>query len=81
MKILIFIGALGDLNSHDISDCSDCKLAKFSTLPFKNSSTSFVSFDLVHSDEWSLAPIVTKGGLGIMFLLLMIILDIVVFIS
>ncbi|GJY64055.1 gag-pol polyprotein [Tanacetum coccineum] len=29
--------ALEKLDTHDISDCSGCKLAKFSTLPFSNS--------------------------------------------
>jgi hypothetical protein len=42
-------GALKNLNTCDISDCSRCKLAKFSTLPFNRS--IFVSsspFDLIH---------------------------------
>ena len=56
-------GVLGNLHSHDISDCSGCKLGKFSALPFNNStSTSFAPFDLIHSDVWGPAPISTKGG-------------------
>ena len=34
LKFLASTGALGNLQSHDISDCSGCKLAKFYTLPF-----------------------------------------------
>ena len=49
LRFLASIGALGKLNTCDISDCSRCKLAKFSTLPFNRS--IFVSsspFDLIH---------------------------------
>ena len=51
------------MQSHDISDCSGCKLAKFSALPF-NKSISFSSspFDLVHSDVWGPSPVSTKVG-------------------
>ncbi|GKC24008.1 retrovirus-related pol polyprotein from transposon TNT 1-94 [Tanacetum coccineum] len=55
-------GALGNLDAHDISDCSGCKLAKFSALPFSNSvSSSNAPFDLVHSDVWGPSPVSTKG--------------------
>ncbi|GKA26425.1 putative ribonuclease H-like domain-containing protein [Tanacetum coccineum] len=38
---------LGKLDAHDISDCSGCRLAKFSALPFSNSvSFSIAPFDL-----------------------------------
>ncbi|XP_073136981.1 uncharacterized protein [Henckelia pumila] len=54
---------LGHLESHDISDCSGCKLAKFSALPFyKSISFSIAPFDLVHSDVWGPYPVYTKGG-------------------
>lgn len=54
---------LGDLPPDDISDCSGCKLGKFSALPFiLSTSTSSAPFDLVHSDVWGPAPIPTKGG-------------------
>ncbi|GKC06470.1 hypothetical protein Tco_0998080 [Tanacetum coccineum] len=44
-------GALENLDTHDISDCSGCKLAKFSALPFSNIvSSSKAPFDLVHYD-------------------------------
>ncbi|GKD14499.1 retrovirus-related pol polyprotein from transposon TNT 1-94 [Tanacetum coccineum] len=47
------LGALKKLDTHDISDCSSCKLAKFSALSFSNSvSSSKAPFDLVHSDVW-----------------------------
>jgi hypothetical protein len=71
-------GALGNLKTCDISDCSGCKLAKFSALPFNRSiSVSSSPFDLVHSDVWGPSPVATKD---IMSLLLMIILVIVGFI-
>ena len=63
MKFLASIGALGKLQTHDVSDCSGCELAKFSALPFNQS--IFVSsspFDLIHSDVWRPSPIPTKGG-------------------
>ncbi|GKC10617.1 gag-pol polyprotein [Tanacetum coccineum] len=51
------------LDTHDISDCSGCKLAKFPAQPFSNSiSSSTAPFDLVHSDVWGPAPVSTKGG-------------------
>ena len=63
LKFLNSSGILGDLNPHDISDCSGCKLGKFTALPFSPStSTSYAPFDLVHSDVWGPAPIPTKGG-------------------
>jgi len=34
LRILASIGALGNLLPYDISDCSGCKLVKFSVLPF-----------------------------------------------
>ncbi|GJT58683.1 gag-pol polyprotein [Tanacetum coccineum] len=50
-------GALGKIDAHDISDCSGCKLAKFSALPFSNSVSSFnAPFDPVHSDVWGPSP-------------------------
>ncbi|GJR96168.1 gag-pol polyprotein [Tanacetum coccineum] len=55
LRFVASIGALRKLDVHDISDCSGCKLAKFSTLPFNNSvSSSNAPFDLVHSDVFSL---------------------------
>ncbi|GJS58058.1 uncharacterized mitochondrial protein-like protein [Tanacetum coccineum] len=56
-------GSLGKLDAHDSSDCSGCKLAKFSALPFNNSvSSSNAPFDLVHSDVWGPSHVTTKGG-------------------
>ncbi|GJS03624.1 putative germin-like protein 2-1 [Tanacetum coccineum] len=44
---LVGTGVLGKLDAHDIFDCSGCKLAKFSALPFSNSvSSSNAPFDL-----------------------------------
>jgi hypothetical protein len=51
LRFLASTRALGNLKTCDISDCSGCKLAKFSALPFNRS--IFVSsspFDLIHSD-------------------------------
>ncbi|CAL2250163.1 unnamed protein product [Prunus armeniaca] len=63
LKYLVSTGALGNFNCHDISDCSGCKLAKFSSLPFtRSSSISLAPFDLIHSDVWGQAPISSKGG-------------------
>ncbi|KAG8365262.1 hypothetical protein BUALT_Bualt18G0085900 [Buddleja alternifolia] len=63
LRYMCTTGILGDLPSDDISDCSGCKLGKFSALPFNlSTSTSSAPFDLVHSDVWGPAPISTKGG-------------------
>jgi len=51
LRFLASTVALGNLKTYDISDCSGCKLAKFSALPFNRSISVFSSpFDLVHSD-------------------------------
>lgn len=63
LKYLASTGALGKLQTSDISDCCGCKLAKFSALPFtKSVSVSYSPFDLVHSDVWGPSPVFTKGG-------------------
>ena len=73
LKFLVSNGALGKLQTHDVSDC---KLAKFSALPFNRSVyVSFSPFDLIHYDVWG-----PSEGLDIIFLLLMTILAIVEFI-
>jgi len=51
LRFLASTKALGNLKTCDISDCSGCKLAKFSALPFNRSiSVSSSPFDLIHSD-------------------------------
>ena len=46
LRFLTSIGALDNLKTCDISDCSGCKLAKFSVLPFNQSiSICFSPFD------------------------------------
>jgi hypothetical protein len=51
LRFLASTGALGNLKTCDISDCSGCKLAKFSALPFNQSIyVSSSPFDLIHSD-------------------------------
>ncbi|GJV72017.1 retrovirus-related pol polyprotein from transposon TNT 1-94 [Tanacetum coccineum] len=63
LRFLASTGALGKLDAHDISDCSGCKLAKFSALLFSNNVSSFTApFDTVHSDVWGPSPVSTKGG-------------------
>ena len=63
LRFLTSTGALGNLKTCDISDCSGCKLAKFSALPFNQSiSVSSSPFDLIHSDVWGPSPVATKGG-------------------
>ncbi|GJV16264.1 gag-pol polyprotein [Tanacetum coccineum] len=54
--------ALRKLDTHDISDCSGCKLAKFSSLSFNNCIfSSNAPFDTVHSDVWGPSHVSTKG--------------------
>ena len=63
LKYLVSIGALRNLKTQHISDCSGCKLAKFVALPFNRSvSSSSAPFDLVHSNVWGPSPISIKGG-------------------
>ena len=53
---LTFLGStrdLGKLQAHDVSDCSRCKLTKFSALPFNRSvSISSSPFDMIHYNVW-----------------------------
>jgi len=63
LRFLASTGALGNLKTCDISDCSGCKLTKFSALPFNRSiPVSSSPFDLIHSDIWGPSPVSTKGG-------------------
>ena len=63
LKFLLSTIALGKLQTHDVSDCSGCKLAKFSALPFNRSvGVSSSPFDLIHYDAWGPSPVPTKGG-------------------
>ena len=81
LNFLASIGAFGKLQTHNVSDCKGCKLAKFSALPFNRSvSVSSSSFDIIHYDVWGPSPVPIKEGLDIMFLLLVIILTIIGFI-
>ncbi|GJX59951.1 retrovirus-related pol polyprotein from transposon TNT 1-94 [Tanacetum coccineum] len=60
---LASIGALGQLNTHDISDCDGYKLANFLALPFCNSvSSSTAPFDIVHFDVWGPSLVSMKRG-------------------
>jgi hypothetical protein len=81
LRFLASTWALENLQTCDISDCSGCKLAKFSALLFNRSIFCFsFPFDLIHFDVWGSSLIATKKVLDIMFHLLMIILVIVGFI-
>jgi len=63
LRFLASIGALENLKTCDISNCSGCKLTKFSALPFNRSiSVYFSPFNLIHSNVWGPSPIVIKGG-------------------
>jgi len=63
LRYLASTGALGKLQTSDISNCCRCKLAKFSALPFNKSvSVSHSPFDLVHSGVWGPSLVFTKGG-------------------
>ena len=54
---------MSDLQTHDISYYSGCKLAKFSTLPFSRSvSSSIAPFDLIHSNWVDPLLLPQKGG-------------------
>jgi hypothetical protein len=63
LRFLASTGALGNLKTCDILNCSGCKLAKFSALPFNRSiSVSSSPFDLIYSDIWGPSPVAIKGG-------------------
>ena len=63
MTFLGSTGALGKLQTHNVSYCSGCKLTKFSALPFNRSvSVSSSPFDLIHYDVWGPSPVPAKGG-------------------
>jgi len=63
LRFLASTGALENLKTCDISDCSGCKLAKFSALPFNRSiSISSSPFNLIHSDVWGPSAITIEGG-------------------
>jgi len=53
LRFLASTRALRNLKTCDISDCSGCKLTKFSVLPFNQ---------LIHSDLWGPFSIFTKKG-------------------
>ncbi|KAG5528833.1 hypothetical protein RHGRI_029481 [Rhododendron griersonianum] len=63
LKLLVQSGFLGNISISDIFECSGCKLAKMSALPF-NKSTLFSTspFQVVHTDLWGPSSIATKGG-------------------
>ena len=49
------------LQTHDISDCCGCKLAKCSSLHFNRSVyVSSSPFDLIHYDVWGSSHVPTK---------------------
>ena len=62
-RFLASIGALGNLKTCGIFNCSRCIQAKFPALPFNQSIyISSSPFDLIHSNIWGPSPISTKGG-------------------
>jgi len=63
LRFLAFVRALENLQTCDISDCSGCKLIKFSILLFNWS--IFISsspFDLIYFDVYGSFPVSTKEG-------------------
>jgi hypothetical protein len=63
LRFLASTGALENLKTCDISDCSGCKLAIFSALPFNQSNyVSFSPFDLIHYDVWGPSHVAIKRG-------------------
>ena len=63
LKFLAYTGALEKLQTHNVSNCSGCKLEKFFVLPFNRSVSVFSSpFDLIHYDVWGSSPVPIKGG-------------------
>jgi hypothetical protein len=63
LRFLASIWALKNLQTYDISYCSECKLANFSALPFNQSiSVSSSSCDFIHSDVLGLSYVTIKRG-------------------
>lgn len=63
LQFLVSTRALENLKTHDISDCSGCKLVNFFALPFiEVFFFSLVPFDLVHSDVWGPYSVTIKEG-------------------
>lgn len=59
-------GVLGNKNSPSLSavqfDCSSCKLGKSKTLPFPvHQSNVNQPFDMIHSDLWGIAPVISHA--------------------
>jgi hypothetical protein len=55
------MGALGNLQTCDISNCSGCKLVKFFALPFNQSIyVSSSPFDMIYHDVWGPSSVSTK---------------------
>lgn len=51
LKYFVSIGALRDLKTHDIFNCSCCKLEKFYALLFDNNISSFIApFNMIYSN-------------------------------
>ena len=57
------LGNKSSFSSHDaLIDCSTCKLSKSKTLPFpSHGSRATKSFDIIHSDVWGPAPILSHA--------------------
>ena len=65
LRTLFNSGLLGNkaCSSLDLSfDCKSCKLGKSKVLPFSHpASRASQCFDIIHSDVWGIAPIVSHA--------------------
>jgi hypothetical protein len=62
LSTLIKSSCLGRTSSESIFHCKGCHLGKIQLPYFTSDSHSARPFDLVHSDVWGPAPLVSKGG-------------------
>ena len=67
-RTLLSLFQSGLLHDNNISlknvsfDCPGCKMSKSKTLPFPiSTSLSLKCFDLVHSDVWGIAPVISHS--------------------